>query len=175
MDYAGTFNPFGSGDATISYRIHNTGNAVLSAQADDEGRGPVRLGVDRGRASSRPSPELLPGESWQMSVPVKGVAPAFRLAATTVLMPLLTDASGSTTSLEPVSVTADAWALPWTQLALLVVLIAIVVGWFVLMRGRRSRRKEREDARVREARRGGPAQRRIASPAVVDERRPQRR
>ncbi|WP_061300087.1 WxL protein peptidoglycan domain-containing protein [Herbidospora cretacea] len=150
MDYAGTFNPFGSGDATISYTIHNTGNAVLSARQTTSVAGPFGwASADAGELA--PPPELLPGESWRMSVPVRGVAPAFRLAATTVLMPLLTDASGATTSLAPVSVTADAWALPWTQLALLVALIAIVVGWFVLIRRRKTRRRDREDARVREA------------------------
>ncbi|WP_066375809.1 COG1470 family protein [Herbidospora mongoliensis] len=150
MDYDGTFNPFGSGDATISYTIHNTGNAVLSAKQTMSVAGPFGwTSTDAGDLAA--PPELLPGESWQMKVPVHGVAPAFRLAATTVLMPLLTDASGATTSLDPVLVTADAWALPWTQLALLALLIAIVVGWFTLMRGRKSRRREREDARVKEA------------------------
>ncbi|WP_062440899.1 COG1470 family protein [Herbidospora daliensis] len=150
MDYSGTVNPFGSGDATISYTLHNTGNAVLSAKQTMSVTGPFGwLPSDAGDIAG--SPELLPGESWRMSVPVKSVAPAFRLAATTVVMPLLTDASGATTSLDPVRATAGAWALPWTQLALLVALIAVVTGWFVLMRGRKTRRREREDARVREA------------------------
>ncbi|GAB1823798.1 COG1470 family protein [Herbidospora sp. RD11066] len=150
MDYAGTFNPFGSGDATISYTIHNTGNAVLSAKQSMSVAGPFGwMATDAGDLAA--PPDLLPGESWEVSVPVHGVAPAFRLAATTVLMPLMTDASGATTSLEPVSVTADAWALPWTQLVLLVLLVALVVGVIVLSRRRRVGRKAREDARVQEA------------------------
>ncbi|NAS23847.1 DUF916 domain-containing protein [Herbidospora sp. NEAU-GS84] len=150
MHYSGTFNPFAPGDATISYTLHNTGNAVLSAKQTMSVAGPFGwLSSDAGDIAG--SPELLPGETWRMSVPVKSVVPAFRLAATTVVMPLLTDASGATTSLDPVLATTGAWALPWTQLALLVVLAAVVAGWFVVMRGRRSRRKEREDARVREA------------------------
>ncbi|MEK8108949.1 hypothetical protein NKG94_37190 [Micromonospora sp. M12] len=32
-------------------------------------------------------PELLPGESWNVTVPVRGVAPAISLAATATLTP----------------------------------------------------------------------------------------
>ncbi|WP_214108254.1 COG1470 family protein [Acrocarpospora catenulata] len=150
MDYSGSFNPFGSGDATISYTIHNTGNAILSAKQTMSVAGPFGwLSADAGEIPA--PPELLPGESWKMTVPVHGVAPAVRLGATTILMPLLTDASGSTTSLEPVLASADAWAVPWTQVLLFVVLVVVIVGSILLVRRRRAGRKEREDARVREA------------------------
>ncbi|GIH25218.1 hypothetical protein Aph01nite_35280 [Acrocarpospora phusangensis] len=150
MDYAGSVNPFSSGDAIISYTIHNTGNAILSAKQTMSVAGPFGwLATDAGQIAA--PPELLPGESWKMTVPVHHVSPAFRLAATTILMPLLTDASGATTSLEPVLASTGAWALPWTQLLLLALLLALLVGAFLLSRRRRARRKDREEARVREA------------------------
>ena len=96
-------------------------------------------------------PELLPGESREVTVPVHGVAPAVRLAATATLTPLLTDASGSTTSLESVRATTHGWATPWTLLLLVVVLIAVIAGVLLLARRSRVRRKRREDARVPEA------------------------
>ncbi|WP_327048356.1 DUF916 domain-containing protein [Microbispora sp. NBC_01189] len=150
VDYAGSFNPFAMGDATVTYRIHNTGNAIMSAQQAVSVSGLFGwLGAEAGEIAS--PPELLPGESWKVAVPVHGVAPAVRLDATASLTPLLTDASGSTTSLKTVGATTDFWAVPWTQLLLLVVLIAVVVGVVLLTRRKRVRRKEREDARVREA------------------------
>ena len=84
-------------------------------------------------------------------MPVHGVAPAISLAATATLTPLLTDASGSTTSLKPVQVTAHGWALPWTLVLVLVVLIAGIVGAYLYRRRNRAQRKVREDARVRDA------------------------
>ncbi|MET8234891.1 DUF916 domain-containing protein [Micromonospora sp. NPDC005298] len=150
VTYAGTANPFGRGDATITYTLHNVGNAALSGQQAVSVSGP--FGVLRVRAGDIPAPpELLPGESWDVRVPVRDVAPAVRLAATATVTPLLTDASGSTTSLEPVQVTAHGWALPWMVVLVLVVLIAVVVGAYLYRRRTRTRRTAREDARVRDA------------------------
>ncbi len=150
VDYVGTANPFGKGDATITYRIHNTGNAILSGQQTVSISGPFGwLRADAGELAS--PPELLPGESWQVKVPVHGVAPTVRLAATVTLTPLLTDASGSTTSREPISVTAHGWAVPWTLSLLVAVLVAGIVGALLLARRKRAGRKLREDARVQKA------------------------
>ncbi|MFI6264272.1 WxL protein peptidoglycan domain-containing protein [Micromonospora sp. NPDC051006] len=150
VKYDGTFNPFSKGDATVTYKIHNIGNAALSGQQAVSVSGPFgSLRAEAGEIGA--PPELLPGESWNVTVPVHGAAPAVRLAATATLTPLLTDASGSTTSLEPVRVTAHGWAIPWTLLLLLVVLAAVVTGAVLLRRRNRVQRKLREDARVREA------------------------
>ncbi|GAA2183177.1 WxL protein peptidoglycan domain-containing protein [Micromonospora lupini] len=150
VTYDGSSNPFGKGDATVAYTIHNTGNAALSGQQAVSVSGP--FGVLRARAGDIAAPpQLLPGESWDVTVPVRGVAPAVRLAATATVTPLLTDASGSTTSLKPIEATAHGWALPWTVVLALVVLIAVVVGAYLYRRRSRARRRSREDARVRDA------------------------
>ncbi|WP_329158549.1 DUF916 domain-containing protein [Streptomyces sp. NBC_01717] len=150
VGYAGSFNPFAQGDATVTYTIHNTGNAILSAKQGVSVAGP--FGWLRSAAGDIASPpELLPGESWKVKVPVHGVAPGVSLAATATLTPLLTDASGSTSSLKPVQATAHGWAVPWTLLLLVVVVIAAVAGALVLRRRNRVRRKAREDARIRDA------------------------
>ncbi|MBQ1035834.1 WxL protein peptidoglycan domain-containing protein [Micromonospora sp. C81] len=150
VTYAGSANPFGKGDATITYKVHNVGNAALSGQQTVSVSGPFGLLRVRARDIAAP-PELLPGESWNVTVPVHGVAPAISLAATATLTPLLTDASGSTTSLKPVTVTAHGWALPWTLVLALVVLVAALVGAYLYRRRNRTQRKVREDARVRDA------------------------
>ncbi len=150
VEYSGTFNPFGKGDATVSYKIHNTGNAILSAQQAVSIAGP--FGLLRSRAGKiAPPPDLLPGESWKVTVPIKGVAPTFSLGTTATLTPLLADPSGSTTSLTPVKTTSHLLAIPWGLLLLLVVLVAVIVGVVILVRRNRVQRKVREDARVREA------------------------
>jgi len=150
VDYHGTANPFGSGHATVSYTIHNTGNATLSATQGVAIEGPFGWLRADAKTIAAP-PELLPGESWRVTVPVTSVRPAFDLAVTATLTPLLTDASGSTTSLRPVRTTMHAFAVPWLLLLLVLVLIAVVVAVVVLSRRGRSRRKDREDARVKEA------------------------
>ncbi|MDG4806761.1 DUF916 domain-containing protein [Micromonospora sp. WMMD1120] len=148
--YAGSVNPFAKGDATITYQVHNVGNAALSGQQAVAVSGP--FGLLRVRAADITAPpELLPGERWTVTVPVHGVAPTISLAATATLTPLLTDASGSTTSLKPVEVTAHGWALPWLLLLVLVVLVAVAVGAYRYHRRNRTQRKAREDARVRDA------------------------
>ncbi|WBB70042.1 DUF916 domain-containing protein [Micromonospora sp. WMMD812] len=150
VDYAGTVNPFGKSDATVTYTIHNTGNAALSSKQNATVAGP--FGWLRTQAGAiQASPELLPGESWKVTVPVDGVAPAVWLAATTTITPLLTDASGSTTSLEPVRATAHGLALPWTLVLLVVVVVAVVVVARLLARRNRARRKRHEDDRVQKA------------------------
>ncbi|MFJ6179520.1 WxL protein peptidoglycan domain-containing protein [Streptomyces sp. NPDC092295] len=150
IDYTGSANPFAKGDATVTYTIHNTGNALLSARQTVSVSGPFGwLRTEAGDIAA--PPELLPGESWKTKVPVHGVAPGVSVAATATLTPLLTDASGSTTSLKPVEATAHGWAVPWTLLLLIVVLLAAVVGAFILTRRTRARRKVREDARVQNA------------------------
>ncbi|MFJ5923947.1 WxL protein peptidoglycan domain-containing protein [Kitasatospora sp. NPDC092948] len=150
VDYSGPADPFASGDATVTYTIHNTGNAVLSARQSVSVAGP--FGWLRAEAGRIPSPpELLPGESWKVTVPVHGVAPGVSLTATATLTPLLTDPSGSTTALDPVRATAHGWAVPWMALLILVLLIAVIAGAVLRARRGRARRKLREDVRVRDA------------------------
>jgi hypothetical protein len=144
--YSGTPNPFGKGDATVSYTIHNTGNAILAARQAASISGPFgSLGVRAGQIDD--SPQLLPGDTWKVSVPVHGVAPALRLTGTATLVPLLTDASNSVAPLAAVEATAHAWTAPWALLLFLVVLCGLVVAGLAFRR-RRRQAKLREDVRV---------------------------
>ncbi|GAA0452421.1 hypothetical protein Ade02nite_00350 [Paractinoplanes deccanensis] len=150
ISYDGTANPFGKGTATVDYTIHNVGNAVETAQQGVRITGPFGLFKAETTEIANP-PELLPGETWKVSVPIEGVVPALLLDATVTLVPQMTDASGSTSSLDKVSASARGWAWPWTLLALIALVAAVVVAAVVLTRRGRTRRKQREDARVREA------------------------
>ncbi len=151
VDYSGTLNPFATGDATVTYTLHNTGNTLVSAQQAVSVAGPFGVLRTDGAVPADTPPQLLPGESWQVSVPVHDVAPAFRLAATATVTPIVTDASGSTSSLARVTVTAHGWAVPWTASVLVVLLVLGAVGALRVRRRRQARRVAREEARVQEA------------------------
>ena len=141
---------YDGGRATLDYTLHNTGNATQSADQAAKVTGP--FGWFASAAGAIPAaPELLPGETWNVSVPVRDVTAAFWLTGKVTVTPKLTDASGSTTSLKPVTATARAWAVPWLFAALIVLLVAVIVLGVILARRARARRREREDARVRDA------------------------
>jgi hypothetical protein len=150
VHYAGTINPFAKGDATISYTIRNTGNAILSARQAASVSGPA--GWLRAEAAAHgPAQQLLPGESRKVSVAVPAVAPGVRLTATATLTPLITDAAGSTTALPPILATQHGWAIPWTLLLLVIIVLGVLAGGIPLLRRRRRRHTARQDARVQEA------------------------
>jgi uncharacterized membrane protein len=141
---------FSGGNATVSYTIHNTGNASLSAAQTVHVEGPFSVfRVDAAPIAA--APELLPGETWNVSVPVKDVTAAVDLTATVTLTPVMTDASGSTASLKPVEKTVHFRAVPWRWVLLIVLVIALIVGAVLLRRGNRARRRTREDDRVKKA------------------------
>ncbi|MFB9832580.1 hypothetical protein [Actinoallomurus acaciae] len=142
--YSGTPVPFGRGAATVTYTIHNTGNAILAARQTVSVAGLLGgSGVRAGRIGD--SPQLLPGESWKVSVPVRGVAPALRPAATVTVTPLMTDAAGSTAPLAVVRTTTHAWNTLWAVLLLLLLVLCALAGAALAVR-RRARARERARA-----------------------------
>ena len=150
VDWSGGLNPFAAGNATMTYTIHNTGNAALDSQQAASVSGPFGLLRTDATEIAAP-PRLLPGESWDVTVPVHGVAAAILLAATATVTPVVVDASGSSSPLAPVVATATGLAVPWTLLIAVLVLAAAVVLAVRVLRRRRSQQQAREDERVREA------------------------
>ncbi|MEN3535156.1 DUF916 domain-containing protein [Microbispora sp. ZYX-F-249] len=125
--YSGTPNPLGKGDATVTYTIRNTGNAILAARQAVSVSGPFgRWDVQAPAVDD--SPQLLPGDTWKVSVPVHGVTPALRLTGTVTLVPLLTDAAGSVAPLAAAESATHAWAPPWALLLVLLVACGLVVA-----------------------------------------------
>lgn len=150
--YHGTANPAGTGTADVSWTLHNTGNTVVSAQQSATVSGPFGLlAVDAASDALAAAPDLLPGESWTVTVPVTGVAPAIRLGADVTVTPVLTDAAGSTSALAPVYAVARTWAVPWMTLAVVLLVLAAAVLLPRLARRRRRVRAAAEDRRVAEA------------------------
>ncbi|WP_263121190.1 DUF916 domain-containing protein [Cellulomonas sp. RIT-PI-Y] len=150
LSYDGTINPVGAGDGSVSYTLHNTGNTTISAQQDVQVSGPFGwFTVDA--ADLPTAPELLPGESWDVTVPVSGVMPSVRIGAAVSVVPVMTDAAGSTSTLAAVQGNAHEWAVPWASLVVLIAVGGLV--WWVLRRrtGRAGREDARVEARVRAA------------------------
>jgi uncharacterized membrane protein len=120
---------------TVTYTIHNTGNAILTARQSVKVSGPFgRWEARAGRIADTPA--LLPGERRKLSVPVHGVTRALRLTATVTVTPLLTDAAGSTTPLTPVAASGHVVVIPWVVVLALVAVCGLVV---LLIRVRRRR------------------------------------
>jgi WxL interacting protein linking bacterial and host surfaces len=124
--------------STVTYTIHNTGNAILAARQTVKISGPFgRWKTEAGRIPDTPS--LLPGEAWKMSAPLHDVTPALRLTATVTVLPLLTDAAGSTAPLAAIKTSGHAWAVPWALLLAFVVLCGLVVAGVAFRPRRRAR------------------------------------
>ena len=149
VDWDGGLVPFLFGDATVHYGLHNTGNVSLTADDTDAVAGP--FGWGQVAATPDAAPVLLPGESWQRDVRVPAVAAMGMVWASVTAVPTVTDASGSTTALDPIVASAPGWAVPWPLLAVLLLIVAATVFGPRLLRSRRRRRQEAEDARVAEA------------------------
>ncbi|WP_345752616.1 DUF916 domain-containing protein [Microbacterium rhizophilus] len=147
VDYAGTPAPFGAGQATVTYTVRNSGNVRLSASQGVTLAGPFGL-FAIGAPGLTPVPELLPGETWPVEVEVGGVVPAFVLNAVAAL-----DAVPTADAPVPqrVEARASTAAVPWSFLAVLLVLAGAVALWVATRRRRRAARQAREDARVRDA------------------------
>ena len=119
---------YSDGDATVTYTVHNTGNTILTAKPAVSVSGPFgRWSAKASKlAATRP---LLPGDSMKASAVVHDVTPALRLTATVTLVPLLTDAAGSTAPLAATKASGHGWAVPWL---LLVAIVALVVASLAL-------------------------------------------
>lgn len=150
VHYTGTANPAAPGDATVTYTLQNTGNAVISAQTSAAVAGPFGSLRATGRSAAA-TPQLLPGERWPVTIRVHDVWPALRLTATATVVPVVTDASGSTAPLAAVSADAHGWAVPWAALVVVLVLVGAVLLVVRLRRRDRARRLAAQDARVHAA------------------------
>lgn len=142
-----TANPFGRSGATVTYTVHNTGNVRLSASQTVALHGPG--GLDRVELTPDAVPELLPGESWPVSVHADVALPLLRLQADVTLDPA--PPAGLTGDPDPFTVTTSTLAVPWAQLALLLLVASATVVVVRLRRRALRRRREAEDARVRAA------------------------
>lgn len=145
--YHGTVNPFGAGDVTAEYDVHNTGNVRLAATQQVTVHG---FGARLGQAAPAALPEVLPGQSVHVSVRLSGVAPLGPLEAEVQLTPA--SKLGNLT-LGTAHKSLVIWAFPGPQIVLVLLLAAF--GWLVyrFQRGRQQRIQQKLADAVAAARR----------------------
>ena len=84
ISYSGTWNPIGSGKATVTYTVKNTGNVALAS--------PQVISVTSifGKLATVKGPplvNLLPGQGDHFVVPISGIPPAGPITAHVTLVP----------------------------------------------------------------------------------------
>jgi hypothetical protein len=131
--YAGTLNPIGKGEVTVSYAVNNTGNVDLALTQRVAVSGLVS---DHRQIALANLPLLLPGASTDERVVVAGVWPQFRLRATVSAIEQVPVGSAGVPSLATVSASVSVWAIPWPLLAVIVLMLIAVVVSFRLRRRR---------------------------------------
>lgn len=154
--YHGTANPFGGGDATVSYTVRNTGNVRLG------GTQTVSItGLFGTEASTHPAAleELLPGDSVRVTVRLPGVAPAGPLTAHVTVVPVeRPNAPRAPAAPKPAARSASLWATPWPQLVLLLIVLAAGAGVWWWLRWNRRRRTGQLAAALEQGRRAAAAE-----------------
>ena len=138
--FSDPLNPFGTGSATISYTVKNTGNVRLN------GTSVVAVTALFGHASVKPPPlpTILPGDAVRVTVQVPG------LFAAGPMNTKITVTGGWPARTQPLQTAlpvaysnASLFAMPWSLLGLVLLLVAIGVGiWFYFRWRRRMHRAE---------------------------------
>ncbi|KQM81531.1 hypothetical protein [Agromyces sp. Leaf222] len=134
--YTGTPVPFAPGDGSVTFTLTNTGNTRLAPDAVVQLSGPFGLAPVTVRGSDLP--ELLPGSTIEHTVQVAGVAPLGLVTADVAADADVVVRPGDTQTPPEVagaSASASGWAVPWTSMAL-VLLVAGLVTWWLLARRR---------------------------------------
>ncbi len=119
--YSGTTNPFGQGGVTVHYTVHNTGNVNLAGHQRVSISG--LLGASASASGIADIPLLLPGGSAPVTVHIKGVWPQILVKGKVTVTPVSAPGAVNPT-LHSASASASVWAVPWTLLIVIIVLIA---------------------------------------------------
>ncbi|MFI2347043.1 WxL protein peptidoglycan domain-containing protein [Streptomyces sp. NPDC019443] len=133
--YQGTANPFGTGSATVTYTVRNTGNVRLAARQAVRVRDLFGSGAKV--ANPRDITELLPGAAVKITASATGVVPAMRDTTTVTVDPKPVRGDIKHRVLPRVTRVENFWAVPWALLAVL--LVAAGAPTLRLVRRRRRR------------------------------------
>ena len=136
--YHGVVNPLGTGKATVTYTVHNTGNVRLAGRQTVEVTGMFGL---KSAVVTPPNLQLLfPGGSETVRVTVTGVRPAVFAKARVTVTPLLF-ADQAQMAVRQVSAVTEFRAMPWSPLACLAALLVLAGGALAIRRALRRRRR----------------------------------
>ena len=135
INYHGTADPIGDGEAVLSYRVSNTGNVALG------GNQTVSVtGLFGGRTYARnltPIGLLLPGSVLGVRVVLPKFFPEIQMTAHVSISPLVIPGSVEPPS-GPFKQDITFWAIPWTLIAI-VAGVLLVLAALIFYRRRRRR------------------------------------
>jgi hypothetical protein len=136
--WEGALDPLARGAAVLRYTVRNTGNMQVVVGSSTSVSGP--FGWQRG-AKIEPGggTALLPGARRTVTVRYPDVAGLGSIDARASVTAVVTDAAGTTTELQPVVRRAQAPAVPWATVALLLVVLALAALLIVAVVRRRAR------------------------------------
>ncbi len=141
MNYVASSNPFEPGSAQLAIDLENNGNTRLAAGGTITVSGPFGWGK---REVPLPAvDDTLPGERRSLSVRVDGVWPLFVSTASVHLTPASVEGQSFPEQPAVLDLAASATSIPWTQLALLAGLAAVVALALLLRRRRRAALEDR--------------------------------
>lgn len=138
--YTPSWNPFAPGTVTVTYALSNDGNVRLGAETDTAVSGPFGILAASAATESR---EILPGQAQSTTVEVP-VWPTFFSWGTVTATPLVVGEDEVNAALAATTAEFTVWTIPWSQLALL----ALLVGGFFAIRALRARSAARVQARI---------------------------
>ncbi|MDG4798031.1 hypothetical protein [Micromonospora sp. WMMD1082] len=132
--YQRSWNPFTAGTVHVGYTATNAGNVAVT------GAGRVRVAElfgATGRDVRGGVAELLPGGGRQVQARVDGVWGWGRLTTTVEVTPSVVAGDPTGAEIRPGAATVTVWTLPWPQLALAAVIIALLFAYRAIARRRR--------------------------------------
>lgn len=133
-DYRNGALSIGGGELDVTYTVRNTGNVRLSGRQKVTVKGP--LGWSIADRSLPDLTELLPGASMAVSTQVPDVAPALRLSASVTIDPV--SAIETVPPPQPATASTSFWAVPWSLVIGLLVLLGLVALVVLRQRGKGS-------------------------------------
>ena len=134
--YTPSWNPFSGGTVQISYTATNNGNVAVTGA----GQATVsELFGLTGQEIPAQVEEIMPGGDRAVDARVDGVWGLFRLRTTVEVTPAVLGGDPTGAEIRPASVTVTTWTAPWAQLALVVILGALVLAFRIITRRRRQR------------------------------------
>ncbi len=136
--YHGTWNPLSPGEVTATFELTNAGNTRLTvAGIASAGTGEIAFPAD-----GDPVGDLLPGDTREVTVAIDGTWPTFYAPGELVVTPAAEAMDGTTPEADAVTVDLGAWAMPWSQLLVLLALALIIAA--LTWNRRRGRRRMEE-------------------------------
>ncbi|HUN34053.1 MAG TPA: hypothetical protein VMU95_18790 [Trebonia sp.] len=128
-------NPFGTGSASIGYTVTNVGNVRLTGTAYVTVKGPFGM---KSVVEPLKLPTILPGDSARITASAPGLYPAGPMNATVSVTPgWPSTAPALNLPLAKTAESASLFAVPWSLLGLIALIIALAVAVWWLLRWRR--------------------------------------